>query len=200
MRKNIFFDLDGTLTDPAEGITRSVLYALSRFGIRESDRERLLSFIGTPLTDSFREHYGFSPEKALEAAMAFQEYFVKKGMLENRVYEGVDLLLSELTRRGKCLVLATSKPEPFAVKILEHFRLREYFSYVCGAETDEKTRMKKEDVIRYALEKSGFSGAKCFGMATVGVLYGYGSAEELKEAGADVLCRDLLELKEVLFS
>ncbi len=156
MYKTILFDLDGTLTDPAEGITNSVAYALEKYGIKVEDKKALNSFIGPPLNDSFMKYYGFTPEKAMEAIWVYREYFRDKGIFENEVYEGIPLLLEKIKQSGRKIVLATSKPEEFALRILEHFELIKYFDVVAGASMDEK-RNKKGDVIRYAVEKGGFS-------------------------------------------
>ena len=195
----ILFDLDGTLTDPAEGITNSVMYALKQYGIEENDRTKLYSFIGPPLVDSFMEKYGFSEEKAREATAYFREYFREKGIFENVPYEGMTECLAALKQRGRTLILATSKPEVFAKMILERFGFAPYFDYVFGASMDE-TRTRKDEVIAYALSGAGIEdpsdcvmvgdrkhdvlGAKSNGMDAVGVLFGYGSREELTEAGA----------------
>ena len=195
----ILFDLDGTLTDPAEGITNSVMYALKQYGIEENDRTKLYSFIGPPLVDSFMEKYGFSEEKAREATAYFREYFREKGIFENVPYEGMTECLASLKQRGRTLILATSKPEVFAKMILERFGFAPYFDYVFGASMDE-TRTRKDEVIAYALSGAGIEdpsdcvmvgdrkhdvlGALANGMDAVGVLFGYGSREELTEAGA----------------
>ncbi|MBR6427405.1 MAG: HAD hydrolase-like protein [Clostridia bacterium] len=117
----VLFDLDGTLTYPGEGITNSVRYALWKFGIEESDRKKLEKFIGPPLTRSFAEHYGFGEEKAKQALEYYREYFADKGIFENEIYPGIPGLLAELKGNGVSVVLATSKPEPFAREILRHF-------------------------------------------------------------------------------
>lgn len=215
MKRFLFFDLDGTLTDPGIGITNSVMYALKTYGIVEEDREKLYPFIGPPLSESFQKYYGFTPEQGNEATWRFREYFSQTGIFENTLYEGIPELLRSLCDAGFSPVLATSKPELFAERILEHFSLRSYFSHVCGAAMDEKTRSEKKDVIAYAFDETGADpaetwmigdrkydvlGGKAFGMKTVGVLYGYGSREELMEAGADFLCETVSDLKEVLFS
>lgn len=211
--KYCFFDLDGTLTDPAIGITNSVMYALKTYGIEETDREKLYPFIGPPLVDSFREHYGFSEEKGYEATERYREYFREKGLYENTVYEGIVPLLKSLRESGKKVILATSKPEEFAVSILKHFDLMEYFDFVCGALMDEKKRSHKVDVLSYALKVSGadpsescmvgdrkfdIEAARSLGLFAVGVLYGYGDREELSQAGADVIVSDVEELKKEL--
>ena len=212
-KQYILFDLDGTLTDPAEGITKSVQYALKHFGIEEEDLEKLQPFIGPPLVESFMDFYGFSEEQAHEAVTYYREYFKPKGIFENEVYKGIPELLEELTQAGKTLILATSKPVVFAEQILEHFDLRQYFEFIGGSDI-EQTRAKKSEILQYILEecqlvdltelvmvgdrKHDIIGAKQFGIDTVGVLYGYGSEEELKEAGADVLVESVCELGEYL--
>ena len=212
MFKTILFDLDGTLTNPAEGITNSVAYALERYGIKVEDRKSLYTFIGPPLNDSFMKYYGFSAEKAMDAIMVYREYFRDKGIFENEVYEGVPELLGRIKESGRKIVLATSKPEEFAVRILEHFDLMKYFDVVAGASMDEK-RNKKGDVIKYAMEKGGISvegtvmigdrehdifGAKENGLASIGVLFGYGSEDELKKAGADYIASSVEDIFELL--
>ncbi len=208
----ILFDLDGTLTDPGTGITNSVAYALKRYGIEVDDRKSLYSFIGPPLSDSFMKYYGFSKEKAMEAIGVYREYFRDKGLYENEVYEGIGELLEKIKSSGRKIVLATSKPEEFSVRILEHFDLMKYFDVVAGASMDEK-RNKKGDVIKYAMEKGGFTadkaimigdrehdifGAKENGLPSIGVLYGYGSEDELRSAGADYIAATVEDIYALL--
>ena len=206
----IFFDLDGTLTDPGEGITNSVAYALKKEGIEPPTRQELYRFIGPPLVESFMKFYGFSEERAHRAVEEYREYFRDQGIFENRVYDGVPALLASLREKGKKLVLATSKPEPFAIRILEHFDLDGAFTFVAGALMDE-TRTAKSDVISYALKSCGISdprrvlmvgdrlhdikGAKACGLDSVGVLFGYGSREELTKAGATYLAKTVQEIE-----
>lgn len=211
--KNYFFDLDGTLTDSAEGIINSVLYALSTYGIEEKDRDALRSFVGPPLAESFMKRYGFSKEKADEALGRFRVRFSSIGIFENALYEGIAEVLAGLKARGDRVILATSKPEVFARRILDHFDLTRYFDFVCGANLEESSRVEKEDVLLYALETCGakagdsymigdrrydMEAGKKLGLFTVGVLYGYGDREELEKAGADRICETVKELKEVL--
>lgn len=212
MYNYILFDLDGTLTDPGIGITNSVMYALKKFGIEEKDRVFLYKFIGPPLLESFDKYYGLSPEECQQALVYYREYFRPKGLYENEVYDGIKELLEELKEKGKTLLLATSKPEEFAIEILKHFDLYQYFDFVAGATMDEK-RVKKADVIAYALENCGISdlsmaimvgdrehdviGAKAIGMDSIGVLYGYGDYEEHKNAGATYIAEkpeDILQI------
>lgn len=203
------FDLDGTVTDPGEGITNSVMYALQKFGIHETDRRKLYRFIGPPLADSFREFYGFSADETKKGISFYREYYSKKGIFENKLYPGIEDVLKRMKEDGKTLVLATSKPEFFAGQILEYFHLDSYFTFVAGATMDEN-RVKKGDVIAYALEqcsitdkrkalmigdrKHDIQGAKENGLDSMGVLYGYGSREELETAGADYLAETVEDI------
>ncbi len=209
----ILFDLDGTLTDPMIGITKSVQYALRFYGIEESNLNTLCPFIGPPLKDSFMKYYHFPESQAEEAIKKYREYFSVTGIFENRVYDGIEELLKELKSCGKRLLVATSKPEEFAVQILEHFGLAQYFEHICGASIDEK-RVKKGDVIAYAIEMEGIEdislavmvgdrehdiiGAKENGMDSIGVLFGYGSRKELEEAGAHFIGESVKELTKLL--
>lgn len=212
MRDTIFFDLDGTITDPVVGITNSVAYALSKFGIEENDRKKLYPFIGPPLYDSFVNYYGMTHNDANLAITYYREYFAPIGIFENEVYDGVYDMLGSLKANGKTLVLATSKPEEFARSILEHFDLVKYFDLVFGATMDEK-RNKKDEVIAYALSESGTDpqngvmvgdrkydvcGGRKNGLLTVGVLFGYGNRKELSEAGADHIVESVCELQKLL--
>ncbi len=201
-RRAVLFDLDGTLTDPCIGITDSVAYALARFGITVDDPHRTLTpFIGPPLVDSFEKYYGFSPDEARRALGFYREYFAPTGIFENTVYPGVPEALRALRTAGRVLCVATSKPEVYARRILEHFSLGACFDAVCGATLDE-SRVRKADVIAYALETLGVSpdaavmvgdrlhdveGAHACGLSALGVTYGYGSRDELTAAGADAL-------------
>lgn len=208
----ILFDLDGTLTDPALGITNSVSYALKKYGIEE-EYQNLLRFIGPPLIDSFMEYYGFSQSQAEEAVVYYREYFSEKGLIENAVYEGMESFLSVLKNEGYTLAVATSKPEVFAKKILDHFNLSSYFTKICGA-TMDSSRSKKGDVIAYALKELNVTdlsqvvmigdrqhdvvGAHQNGLKAIGVLYGYGDEEEMKTYKADYIASNLTELTEII--
>ena len=212
-KEYILFDLDGTLTDPAEGITNSVMYSLKKYGIAVSDKTELYKFIGPPLFESYIKYYGFSKEKALEAVELYREYFRDTGIFENRVYDGIPELLKKLNEKGKKVILATSKPEEFAKRILKYFSLEDYFYFVAGA-TMSETRTKKKDVISYILEQlkidgtqkavmigdreMDINGAHSLKMPAIGVLYGYGSLEELQDAKADVIADTVKNLGEIL--
>ena len=200
MFDTILFDLDGTLTDPFKGIANSVIYALKKFGIAAPEKTLLRKFIGPPLTESFSKYCGLSRSDALRAVEYYREYFAATGIFENKPYIGVQELLSELKKSGFTVVVATSKPEQFAKAIVCHFGLDQYFKEVCGATMDQ-SRTQKADVIAYALQKCGITntklavmigdrkhdiiGAKANGLHSIGVLYGYGSKEELLATGAD---------------
>ena len=213
MFSTILFDLDGTLTDPGEGITNSVAYALERFGFSVPERECLYPFIGPPLRDSFMKYYGMDMAQADAATATYREYFSAKGWQENVVYDGIEGLLNKLHKAGKRLIVATSKPEVFAREILRYFNLTEYFYYAAGANLDG-TLTDKAEVIAYALKEGGVTdkstvvmigdrehdiiGAKKNGVDSIGVLYGYGSREELETAGADCIVATVEELTETL--
>ena len=212
MYKYFLFDLDGTLTDPGIGITNSVMYALKKFGIKVEERATLYKFIGPPLLESFERFYGFSKEESEQAIQYYREYFRPHGLYENEVYEGVEELLKTLKQNGKRLIVATSKPDEFAVEILKHFHLDHYFDFIAGATMDEK-RTKKADVIAYALEQCKITdkasaimigdrehdvlGAKQVGLDSIGVLYGYGNYEELKNAGATYIVENPEEILKI---
>lgn len=213
-RKQVYlFDLDGTLTEPGEGITNSVMYALDKFGIHEADREALYRFIGPPLLDSFMQFYGMPQEQAEQAVAAYREYFSVKGLFENRVYDGIPALLQSLRDQGKTLAVATSKPEVFTLRILDKFDLSKYFQFV-GAASLDSSRSQKADVIRHTLHLCGHPapdtvvmigdrkhdilGAAENGIQSVGVLYGYGDRPELEAAGADAIAQSVEQLKALL--
>ena len=204
MIKNVFFDLDGTLTDPGLGITNSVMYALNKMGYPVPAREKLYAFIGPPLIESFMKYFSMSDEEAHRAMTTYREYFADRGLFENTPYPGVGEALGRLRDMGFRLSVATSKPEKYSERILDHFGLSGYFETVCGASMDEK-RSEKADVIRYALGRTGYAadetlmagdrkhdilGAHACGLKAVGVLWGYGSEDEFREAGADYTVRD----------
>lgn len=156
MREYILFDLDGTLTDPKEGITKAVRYTLNHYGIQVDDLDSLCPFIGPPLTDSFERFYGFSPEQARESVSVYREYYLDAGWKQNLEYEGVKEMLGRLQAAGKHLLVATSKPEVTAVQILKHFKMDGFFELIGGADLEGK-RVKKGDVIRYVLARAGLS-------------------------------------------
>ena len=208
----IFFDLDGTLTDPGEGIVNCVRYALESFGMHETDDAKLTRFIGPPLIQSFRDYYGFDEEQAALAVAKYRERFSTVGLFENHVYDGIYDVLKTLIEGGHTLVLATSKPKVFADRIMEKYGLAPYFTLMCGSELDG-TRVNKKEVIDYAIEllacprdgvimvgdrKHDILGAAQCGVASCGVRYGYAEAGELEAAGADFIVDAPSELVPVL--
>lgn len=205
----LLMDLDGTITDPIVGITKSVEYALNHFGITVNDLRDLCPFIGPPLRDSFKEFYHFTDVQANEAAIKYGERFADKGLYENVLYNGMNQFLQKTIDSDKILMLATSKPTFLAEKILDHFRISKYFTFVGGSGVDG-SGYTKTDVIRYVLKSNGITdlsevvmigdrkhdiiGAKETGIDSIGVLYGYGDDEELSHAGATYIVKDIDEL------
>lgn len=214
----MLFDLDGTLTDPMEGITKCVQYALAAFGIREPDRNKLTKFIGPPLIPAFKEFYQVDNETAEKMLAKYRERFSATGLYENKLYLGIPELLQKLKAQPDkyMTALATSKPLPFAEKILEHFNIKQYFDILSGATMDE-SRNTKEAVLAYALDllrqrhpearavmigdrKFDIEAGKKLSTETVGVLYGYGSKEEIRAADPTHTVKTVTELQSVLLS
>ena len=212
MKEYLLFDLDGTLTDPKQGITRSVQYALKAFGIEETDLDKLEPFIGPPLGDSFKNFYGMIDAQATTAINKYRERFSTIGLFENEIYAGVPEMLKTLRDKGLHLAVASSKPTVFVERILEHFKIRQYFEVVVGSELDG-TRVKKQEVVEEALHrlfcygpvarekvlmigdrKFDIEGAKALHINSVGVTYGYGSRYELETAQADHIVSSVEEL------
>ncbi len=221
MYQYLLFDLDGTLTDSAEGIIKCVQYALEKIGIIEKDVEKLKVFVGPPLQESFKMMYGFDDETTNKAIAYYRERFKPIGMFENKVYDGIPELLKTMKENGKINLIASSKPEVFVKTILEHFDILKYFDIVVGASLDE-SRNSKEAVIEEALlqlkmtdqngqysddkcvmigdRKYDINGAKYFGLRNIGVSYGFAPEGELEVAGADVIVDTVEELTWVLLS
>lgn len=210
--KNILFDLDGTITDPFLGITKSVAYSLKSYGIEVNSLDELKVFIGPPLDVSFQEYYHMSEKQSLEAVEKYREYFSDKGLYENKVYEGMEDFLQALIDDGMNLYVCTSKPYVFAKKILEHFHLDHYFKGIYGAKLDG-TRKNKGDVIAYCLKQEELNPKSCIMVGDrqhdiigahenqipcIGVLYGYGSQDEFERYQCDYIVQDLNELKDVI--
>ncbi len=200
MYKNILFDLDGTLTDPKVGITRCVAHALKHFNIEVKNTDTLCDFIGPPLSVMFAKRFGFDDAQCTKAIEVYRERFSTIGKFENTVYPYTEKILSMLKQKGIRLFVATSKPEKFAVEILEHFGLAHYFEKIRGIEMHEE-KLEKDVIIsrvmsEYALNPADtvMVGDRCFdiigahknNIKCIGVLFGYGSKEELTEHGADV--------------
>lgn len=200
MIKYLLFDLDGTITDPKEGITKCVQYALSKFDIEE-ECDNLLSFIGPPLTDSFMDFYGFDKQKAELAIKYYRERYAKIGLFENSAIDGIHEVLEKLKNSGYTLAVATSKPTCFAISICEKYDFSKYFDIIMGSELDG-TRTKKSEIIYEVLKqlnanpeetimigdrKYDIIGAKEVGTASIGVRFGYAEDGELEKAGADFI-------------
>lgn len=198
MYKAILFDLDGTLTESGEGITKCVQYALEKFGIEEPDLKKLEVFVGPPLKEQFMKYAGLGDEDAEKAVEYYRERYGTKGIFENRPYPGVEEMLAELVRKGYRLSVASSKPEYYVKLILEHFHLSEYFTEIVGSELNGD-RTDKTEVVEEALKRLGMSehrdqvimvgdkehdviGARKAGLDCVAVSYGYGTEQELAEA------------------
>ncbi len=209
----LLFDLDGTITDPAEGIANSVAYALEKFGITVEDHTTLHRFIGPPLLDSFRDFYGFTDEQAQQALGYYREYYAVKGITQNRLYDGMRELLCDLKRGGYQLLVATSKPELYARRIFDDMGLTAYFDVIAGSDMAEK-RAEKAQVVAYALRQAELTdraqalmigdrrfdveGASKEGLPCAGVLFGYGDREELTTAGAQYIAETVDDLRKLL--
>lgn len=208
----LFFDLDGTLTDPMQGITRSVRYALRHFGIEVADLRELTPFIGPPLADSFKERYGMTDTETETAVAKYREYFAPKGIFENEVYPGIPSLLADTAAAGCVNVMATSKPTPFARQIAAHFGLEPYFRLISGSTLDGR-RTTKADVIRHALgeleiapreavmigdRRYDVEGAAETGLDSIAAGWGYAQPGELEAAHPGRFAPDVAALRRLL--
>lgn len=211
MLDTLFFDLDGTLSDPVIGITGSIQYALNALDQDAPSRDALEWCIGPPLLESFETLLGDSA-KAAAALSLYRERFSRTGLYENSLYPGIEDTLAALTASGRRLYVATSKPTVYATRIIAHFALGQYFDRVFGSELDG-TRADKTDLLRYALEETNVDpgaavmigdrrhdmiGARNNNMTAVGVLYGYGDRAELIAAGAQHIASTPAALREIL--
>ncbi len=215
MYKYIFLDLDGTLTDPKEGITKCVQYALEKMGITENDTSSLMRFIGPPLMVSFAQYYGMNERDARQAVTFYRERFSTIGLFENRVFPDTEKFLQKLVNHARIPVLATSKPTVYADRIIKKYGLRSYFKMISGAELDG-TRDAKSEVIDYAIEKLNIEdrsrilmvgdrhhdidGAKKCGIRSCGVSFGYAEPGELEKAGADYIADSFDELYSIIMN
>ena len=210
----LLFDLDGTVMDSGEGITKSVQYALSKMGIQEPDLSRLRPFVGPPLLYSFETFCGMDEARAREAITWYRERYNDKGIFECSPYEGIRELLSDLQKKGRNLIVASSKPEVLVKRILEKFDLEKYFSEVVGATLDEKLSTKSEvigEVFRRCCmteemkrktvmigdRRYDIEGAQEMKIDSIGVYYGFAEPGELEKAGADYIVRTVRELSEL---
>lgn len=209
--KNLLFDLDGTLTDSSEGIIKSALYAFEKMQITPPGEDDLYTFIGPPLGDSFVKH-GVEEKDKDRAVATFRERYTKIGKFENAPYPGMIDLLNKLKNEGFKLYVATSKLETIALEVLDHFDMTEYFDEIAGS-TADGSREKKEDVIKYLLDKIGEDetgtvmvgdtnfdvlGAAELGIPCIAVTWGFGDLDEMKKAGAVAIVNDMDELYEAV--
>ncbi|MEH6936870.1 HAD family hydrolase [Bacillus sp. JJ664] len=211
--ETILFDLDGTLTDPKEGIIKSIEYALRKMGLIEMEESELLPFIGPPIQQSFSEVCGMNKNEVARAVHFYREYFTENGMIENKVYSGIPQLLNELKEAGKKLFVATSKPTVFAKEILKFFQLDHYFIEIVGSNLDG-TRINKKEIIEWICQKylqfsdgevvmvgdrsHDIIGANLNGIESIGVMYGYGTKEELEQVNASYVVGTVEELRTIL--
>ena len=210
MQKSILFDLDGTLTDSGEGIMKCTVYALAHYGIDAPPEEQLRTAVGPPLTETFFR-FGVPKDKLEEAIEISRSRYIPIGRFENHPYPGIQELLERLRSDGSKLYVATSKPEWMAIEILQHFDLAKYFDIICGAATD-LSRNSKEAVIEHLLSQCDtygnavmvgdtaydVIGAKAHNIPCIGVAWGYGNIQKMKDAGAISIAYTMDELYEQL--
>lgn len=210
---NIFFDVDGTIINPKEGITKSVQYALEKFNINISDLDDLECFIGPPLYESFKKYYNFNDNNIELAVKYYREYYKKYGIKKNNLYDGIINVFEELKRKNKRLIIATSKPQSFTEEILKDHDIYRYFDFVSAATLDS-TRIKKEDIIKFAIDKlkidsmddcimigdkkQDIIGANINQMDSIGVLYGFGTLEELKNENSTYIINNVNEILKII--
>ena len=212
MYKTVLFNLDGTIIDSAEGIINSFSYTFRKLGLPSVPREEMGVFIGPPLLYSFETICGLSKDEARRAVEIYREYYREKGIYEIRVYEGIEELLKKLKESGKKVLLATSKYELYDLQIIERLGFAEYFDFAAGSLAGGE-RGTKAEVIEYALAAVGaekestvmvgdrmhdIAGAKAAGIASIGVLFGYGTREELEANGASHIAADTREIYDAI--
>lgn len=210
--KNIFFDLDGTIIDPKEGIVNAILYGLEKMGIEEKNKKALEDFIGPPFPESFRNRYNLNPSDIQKTIHFTREYFSTQGIKENFLYPNMKVFLQTLKKKNFELFITTSKPTIFAKKIAQNHNIQKFFTDIVGSNLNN-TRTQKSEILDYTIKKHllkteetimigdrkyDILGAKNHNMKSIGVLYGYGSHEELKNAGANFLAKDVYELEKIL--
>ena len=210
--KYIIFDLDGTLTDPARGLVSGFEYALEKMGFPREERSALRRFIGPPLLDVWQKEYSLSYERACEMIARFREYYDIYGWWDNIPYNGIDKTLGRLKEAGKVLLVATSKPERTAKRVLSLFGLDKYFDFIGGAESGN-SRYTKEAVLAYVIGSCGVvpseaimvgdrcydaEGAKFCGIDSLGVLYGHGTEEEIGSSGFTYVSESVEEIADLL--
>lgn len=210
MKKTILFDLDGTLTDSGEGIIKSAAMVLETYGLPVPDYDTMRVFVGPPLHETFVK-FGIPPEKADDAVALYRTRYTTVGKFENFPYPGIREMLEALKAAGHRLFVATSKPEPMSIEILEHFDLARYFEIICGA-TFDRSRSEKSDVIAYLLQQADakenaimvgdtvfdVTGAAHHGIPTIGVAWGYGKVPDMQKAGAVAIAQTPEHLLQLL--
>ena len=210
---HIFFDLDGTLTDSAPGITNAIIYARKKWGLTPGTNADYLKFIGPPMPQSYEWFWGFSHEDAVRFLEDYREYFGEKGLFENDVYPGIIDLLRDLRAAGKRLYVATTKPTGFSQRIADHFGLTEYFEIISGSDLKETNTkftvieaaraacgVDMSDAVMVGDRSHDVEGAHAHGIPCIGVTYGFGSREELKDAGADYIAASVEALRPLLLA
>lgn len=211
--KNILFDLDGTITDSSPGIINSYLYSLYKIGLAENDIDKLKSYIGSPLRAYYTERHNLSTADSDIAVKHFREHYAEKGIFENNVYPKMDVLIDKLSESGYRLYIATSKPLQFAITVLNHFRLKEYFNSIHGsdmsAENKPKDKLIADAILMNGLIKNesimigdryhDINGAKSNGIASIAVTYGYGSINELSQLQPDYIADSADEIEKILW-
>ena len=213
MKRIFLFDLDGTITDPKIGITTCVQYSLKFFGIKEENLDKLECFIGPPLHKSYQEYYGLSEEQSIIAVEKYRERYRDIGIFECTMYDGISEVLSNIKAQGGKIGLATSKPEEFAKRLLDHYDISRYFDCITGSMMDGRRTEKcqvieevfkrmgvvdnKEEVIMIGDRLHDVIGAKTMGIETIGVKYGYSVGDELNEAGAEYVVETVEELRKL---
>lgn len=215
MKKYFLFDLDGTITKPKEGITKCVQYSLKYFDIDEPDLDKLECFIGPPLHQSYMKYYNLTEKEAYIAVEKYRERYTDIGIFECEVYKGIDEVLKTIKSQGGIIGLATSKPEEFAIRLLEYYKMDQYFDCITGAmmngERTDKTEvmrlafsrmnindMNKELVVMIGDRLHDIIGAKNMGVESIGVKYGYSVGEELVNEGATYIVKTTKELNELV--
>lgn len=219
-KKYILLDLDGTLTDSSEGITKCVQYALDKMGIKENDIRVLKRYIGPPLNESFERFHKLNSEDALKAVAYYRERYKDTGIYENRLFDGIDKFLSDLKKDGYIVALATCKPEIYVPEILKHFNIAQYFDVAVGSELEGGARRHKDDVIEEVIRqimqlnniapeninevkadaimigdrKDDILGAKDAGIESIGLRYGFAEEDELENAGADYILENVEDI------
>lgn len=208
-KENIFIDLDGTIIDSHKGIYYSIDYSLEKANLPALDLGTKRKFIGPALSESYAKYNNASGQLLDNLLKYYRQAYTESGVYMNTIYPGIETMLKSLKEKGKKLFVATAKPEEFAKVIIDDLKIAHYFDDICGGTMDE-TRVEKADVLKYALEKNNITdkqtcvmigdrkhdiiGAKAVGMESIGVLHGFGSKEEFKEAGATIIVKDAFEI------